>query len=166
MGMVLEPLSYGYFFNLDRCFRTGGHTSGRLAVLQPSPAHVTLRYDIPFRIKLRDPIWAIPGAILTTDTLFRFMFYNTCFFVFNISIRGTTGKARGIKAVIAGHGKMETFRIRINAALDFPDTPPIDRCRIVVLFVTGHHTALTADTKSHVKVETILLPFQKRLCRD
>ena len=49
-------------------------------------------------------------------------------------------------------------------ALDFAHAPPVDRRRIAVLFVAGHHAALAADALRHVEVKAILFAgFQRAL---
>jgi hypothetical protein len=64
--------------------------------------------------------------------------------------------------VIAAHRKVGALRVGIEAALDFSHSPPIDGCRISILFVASHHAALTADALRHVKMKSVLLPRLER----
>ena len=62
-----------------------------------------------------------------------------------------------LQAVVAAHRKVVALRIRIVAAFHFAHAPPVDRRRIAVLFVAGHHTALAADALRHIEVKAVLL---------
>ena len=52
---------------------------------------------------------------------------------------------------------MQALRVRIPAAFNFADAPPIDVCRIAVLLVARDDATLAADAFRHVKVKAILL---------
>ena len=52
---------------------------------------------------------------------------------------------------------MKALRIRVIPTLHFADAPPVERSRIAVLLIAGHHAALAADALRHVEVKSILL---------
>ena len=166
LAVILAPFGDGYFLNLDRRFRTGRNASRRHAVPEPDIAHIAFSYNIAFGIKLRDAIRTVPRAILATDALLSFMLHNTRLLVFLIRIGGTAGETRRIQAVVAGHRKMKTFRLRINSAFNLSHTAPQDARRIIVLFIAGDHTALTAHATRHVKMKTVLLTGFESFRRD
>src|SRR5437879_2824907 len=58
------------------------------------------------------------------------------------------------------------LRIRVMPALHLADPPPVERRRIAVLLVTGHHAALAADALRHIEVKTILLAGSQGSRRD
>lgn len=56
--------------------------------------------------------------------------------------------------------------VRIPAAFDLSDPPPVDVRRISVLLVAGHDAALAANALRHVKVKAILFARFRRALRD
>ena len=165
MLMFSPPLRNIDFFNLDRPFGTRGHARGKFPVFQTAVAHIAFRDNAAFRIKLRNAIGTIPGAIPAADAFF-FPVFDDPVLEFDISVRRASLQTRRIQAMIASHGKMIPFRVGINSAFDFSDPPPIDLRGIIVLFVTCHHTALASHAKRHVKMKTVLLPRLKRAVRN
>jgi hypothetical protein len=78
--------------------------------------------------------------------------------IFGVSLNWTSNQARRLEAMIASHRQIEPISIRIPSTLDLSHSPPINVCRIPVLFIAGHDTALAPNALGHIKVETVLLP--------
>ena len=60
--------------------------------------------------------------------------------------------------------------IRVVAAFDFADAPPVEFRGIPVLLIAGDDTAFAADALRHIEVETVLfagagLPLRDRVRR-
>jgi hypothetical protein len=53
------------------------------------------------------------------------------------------------------------MRLRVPAALDLPDAPPIDRGRVAVLLVARDDAAFAADAFAHVEMEAVLLTWPR-----
>jgi hypothetical protein len=81
--------------------------------------------------------------------------------ILRIRIHWTTSQACRLDAVIASHRQMQTLCLRIPAAFDFADPPPVDFSRIAVLLVASHHTTLAPDALRHIEMKAVLLAGQK-----
>jgi hypothetical protein len=56
--------------------------------------------------------------------------------------------------------------IRIPAAFDLSDPPPVDFGWVSVLLVAGHHAALATDALRHVEVKAILFAWFRKALGD
>src|SRR6185436_7067558 len=71
-------------------------------------------------------------------------------------------QTRRLQTVVAADRHVRSLRVRIPAAFDLSDAPPVDRRGIAVLFVAGDHAALAADALAHVDVKAVLLAGSRR----
>jgi hypothetical protein len=140
------------------CARWASANARRFATFrQPVVAHVALANDAAFRVVLGYAVRTIPGAVLAADAGFSVVNHDSRNLIFRISINGTAGEARRFQTMVTTHRQMQALRVRVPAAFDFTDAPPIDVCGISVLLVASDNATLAPDTLRHVKVKTVLL---------
>jgi hypothetical protein len=68
--------------------------------------------------------------------------------------------------MVTTHREVETLRVGIPSAFDFPYAPPVDVGRISILLIAGHNAALAANALRHVEVKTILFARFRRPLGD
>jgi len=69
--------------------------------------------------------------------------------------------------VVAAHRKVMPLGVRIMAAFDFADAPPVEFGGIPVLLIASDNAAFTADALRHIEVKAVLfagpwLPLRDR----
>jgi hypothetical protein len=107
---------------------------------------------------LRDPVRAVPGAVLTTDTGIGAVNDDAGQGILRVSFHRAPDQTGRLQAVVAAHGEVVALGIRKVAAFHFAHTPPIDCRGITILLVARNHAAFTSDALRHVEVKAVLLP--------
>lgn len=121
---------------------------------------MALRNDMARFMKGGYAVGAVPGTVLTSDTGFIIMIDNAVF-KFNIAVGRTAYEAGGVDTVVTGHGVKKGADMTKLTRLHLSDTAPLNIGGIVVLFITGHFTASTADTFACIKMKTVLFALLK-----
>jgi len=139
-----------------------GTYARRLATFgQPVVAHIAFSDDAALWVVLRHAIGAIPRTVLAADACFGTVQNYARDGILRIRIHGTSSQAGGLDAVIASHRQMQPLCVRIPAAFDFADPPPVNFGRIAVLLVASHNTTLAADAFGHIEMKAVLLAGQE-----
>jgi len=86
--------------------------------------------------------------------------------IFSIGFYRTADQARGLQAMIAAHRQVMPLYVRIVAAFEFADAPPVDRGRIAVLLAACNNATFAANALGHVEVKAILFSGLESALRD
>jgi hypothetical protein len=128
-------------------------------------AEIALADNTPLRVELGHAVRAVPRAVLTPDAGVRAVQHDAGRRVFLEGIDRATAHTGRLDAVIAAHREIRAMGLRVKAALDLADAPPVDGGGVGVLLVAGDDTALAADALAHIEVKSILLAAPRRTQR-
>ena len=144
--------------DLNRARRAGGHARGRLPETEAAVAHVALADHAALRVVLRHAVRAVPRAVLAADAGVGAVQHDAG--RWDLSCRRPPGQPLmhvGSTQWLHPIERYERCGLRIPAAFDLADAPPVDRRRIAVLLVARDDAALAADALAHVEVKPVLL---------
>ena len=157
-SMIHAPRQHIYQLNGNRTFRTSVYASRCGTGSKPPMAHIALAHNAPVFIKLRHAVRTIPRAILTADAGIGAVQHNACGFIFRVSFHRTADHTSRLQAMVTAHRHVKALRLGVYSTFNFTHTPPVDMCRISVLFITGNHTTLAPDAGADIEVKAVLFP--------
>ena len=114
-------------------------------------AHVALADDAALGVVLGTPDEQFHVQYLAADAGVGAVVDDAGEGVLRVGVDRTAAQARRVDAVIAAHREVERARVRIPAALDLADAPPVDRRGVAVLLVARDDAALAADAAAMSK---------------
>ena len=153
---VLYPLILVDHFDANGPRRARLHAGRRLLRLQLVDTHVALGHDAALFVKYGHFVGAVPCAVLAPYTIFVDM-VDYAVVEFYVAVCRASVEASGVYAVVTAHRVEELKSVWEASGLHLSDAAPLDLCRIVVLLVAGHFTAVAPHTCRHIEVEAVLL---------
>jgi len=129
-------------------------------------AHVALAHDTAGGVELGHRVWAVPDAVLATDTRVGRVQNDAGNGVLRVCLDRAAFDAVGVETVIAAHGEVVALGVGIDSSLDLADATPENIGRVAILFVARDLAGATPDALRHIEVEAVLFAFTQRTIWD